>query len=204
MRSLILAAVTLPTFALLAAVGEKPLPVAGSPGLSAPSGARFSAGGDRGIEIRFLACTDFLTPPAFPDCVSREFNGDAIQTTGSGVFQLKDDGEGKVRGGGTFVHRNSTGQVIGQGTWRAKKFLAYRTYGCAGCPDGLPAGSEGGNLLITAELRPAGGEGEFEATIEINCALGSVPPNRKYEGVELRVGGLRFDQALNGATLFIR
>jgi hypothetical protein len=159
--------------------------------------------GDEAVKIRFLACVDFLTPLAFPPCISREFNGDTIETTGSGVFEIEPNGEGDVKGGGNFIHRGPAGNVIARGSWRAKKFLAYRTYGCAGCPAGLPPGSEGGNLLITAELRPDGG-GEVDATIEINCALGNTPPNRLYDGVEVRVLGVRFDQAQDGATLFIR
>lgn len=160
-----------------------------------------AAADDSRAHIRFLACVDFLSPP--PACVSAEFNGDTIETTASGVFELEPNGEGEVQGDGTFIHRNTAGTVIAQGTWRAKKFLAYRTYGCAGCPDGLPPGSEGGNLLITAELRPDRGQ-QFDATMEINCALGTTPPNRLYDGVEVRVGGLRFDQNQQGATLFIR
>ena len=163
---------------------------------------RESSAASSKVKVRFLACVEFLTPPVFPPCVSREFNGDSIQTTGSGLFKIEADGDGEIEGSGTFIHRNPAGVEVARGTWRAKKFLAYRTYGCAGCP-ALPPGSEGGNLLFTAELRPAGGN-EFDATLEINCALGTPPPNRLYEGVEVRVLGLRFDQAEDGATLFIR
>jgi hypothetical protein len=170
-------------------------------GIVAGNGA--SGAGSR-VEIGFLACVDFLSPPAFPPCISGEFNGDTIETTGSGAFRLDEDGDGEVRGSGTFIHRNPVGVVVGQGTWTAKKFLAYRTYGCDGCPAGLPEGSEGGSLLITSQLDPDGPSGKFDATLEINCALGTVPPNRAYDGVELRVLGLRFDQGQGGATLFIR
>lgn len=155
-------------------------------------------------EIRFLACVDFLVPPGFPRCVSRESNGDTIEATGSGAFVLDKGVGGDIEGRGTLIHRNAAGVELARGTWEAKKFLAYKSYGCVKCPGGLLAGSEGGNLLFAAKLQPAGGA-EFQATIEINCGLGDgTPPNRLYDGVEPRVLGLRFDQAQNGATLFIR
>lgn len=182
---------------LLAVLGAALVP---SHVIPVASGAALT--GSSTVKIRFLACTDFLAPP--PACISTEFNGDTIETTGSGVFELDANGDGDVKGSGTFIHRNPTGAVVGQGTWKAKRFLAYRTYGCAGCEGlGLPAGSEGGSLLFRAELETAGGD-SFDATIEINCALGNAPPNRLYDGVEVRVLGLRFDQAQVGSTLFIR
>jgi hypothetical protein len=162
-----------------------------------------TAGGDK-TKFEFLACSGFLADPAFPDCVSTEYNGDTIESEGSGTFEVKSDGSGKVKGGGTFIHRDPGGDEIGRGTWKAKKFLAYRTYGCAGCPGFLPEGSEGGNLLFEAEFDPAGPGPKLKGTVEINCALGDVPPNRGYEGVEPRLAGLRFDQDQEGVTLFIK
>jgi hypothetical protein len=155
--------------------------------------------------MEFLACSGFLAE-AFPevDCISREHNGDTFESEGRGTFSVRADGSGKVEGRGTFIHRSPQGVVIGRGTWKAKEFLAYRSYGCAGCPPDLPAGSEGGNLLFRAEFDPAGEGPKFTGTIEINCALGNFPANRAYEALEPRLVGLRFDQNPQGVTLFIR
>jgi hypothetical protein len=163
-----------------------------------------AAAGEDSTRFEFLACSGVLADPAFPDCVSREHNGDTIESEGRGFFRVKSDGSGKIEGRGTFIHRNPQGVVIGRGTWKAKEFLAYRTYGCTGCPPDLPAGSEGGNLLFAAVFDPVGPGPKFMGTIEINCALGNVPPNRGYEALEPRLVGLRFDQDPEGVTLFIR
>jgi len=44
------------------------------------------------------------------------------------------------------------------------------------------------------------------ATLQVNCALGKVPPEHQVEGVRLTFerGGVEFDEEISGRTMFVQ
>ncbi|MBI1869541.1 hypothetical protein HYS11_01075, partial [Candidatus Gottesmanbacteria bacterium] len=90
------------------------------------------------------------TAPVAGPVVSMAFNGDRVELTGSGNFTLTPK---SVTGGGTFVHKNVNGTVIGSGTWMATRLWSFSSYGTQ---TGLPSNFEGGHALIGVHLMPTG------------------------------------------------
>lgn len=145
----------------------------------------------------FLAALD----PSFAPAVATASNGDRIEVSGSGTFSVHPN---KVTGGGTFVHKDASGNVKGSGTWDAVQLLGYHSYGDA-TPQGLPAEFEGGRLILRVHLTASGGGPEFDGLLIVTCELGNFPPGVK-EGIRLYPFGapIQFNKEAGGATLFIR
>jgi hypothetical protein len=57
---------------------------------------------------------------------------------------------GSASGGGTFVHRNSAGGLIGSGTLAATRLIDFSFYGCDG--QGVPSFLCGGRAALAVHL----------------------------------------------------
>lgn len=141
-----------------------------------------------------------LAPGACP-VLSVSRDGDTIELTGAGTFSIHPK---SVTGGGTFVHKNAEGEVIGTGTWTATDLLFFRSYG-SGAVQGLPEEFEGGTARIRVRLIPDGGGEGFNGVLKVVCTLGDDIPSSAVEGIRLRViGGENFSDEVSGFTLFVR
>lgn len=148
----------------------------------------------------FLTAVD----PSFGPTVSSARNGDTIEVVGTGTMTIQ-TGRDEVTGGGTFVHKDSDGNVIGQGTWTAERLLSFQSYG-NGVPQGLPENFFGGRTRMRVHLAPDGGGEGFEAILKIDCAIGDKIPASAKEGIELNIfgGAPNFREEASGATLFVK
>jgi len=124
-------------------------------------------------------------------------NGDTIEISGEGTLRLPLS----VSGGGSFLQKDSAGNVLQVGTWIAKKLLSFESLGPG---IGTPSTWEGGRALIRIRLVADEGGKEANAILEVGCELPGNPPGI-IEGVTLKVvEGLDFNQAVEPrATLFI-
>lgn len=148
----------------------------------------------------------FLTSvdPSFGPDVSIANNGDTIEVVGTGTMTIQ-TGLDEVTGGGTFVHKDSDGTIIGSGTWTVERLLSFHSYG-NGTPQGLPENFFGGRARLRVHLTPDGGSDGFDATLKIDCAIGDNLPSSSIEGIELNVFGSppNFREEVSGATLFVK
>ncbi len=151
-------------------------------------------------EYTFMIGTGFLTE--FGPVISEAPNGDTIEFIGEGNFSTFPK---TISGGGTFIHRNSEGEVIGTGKWTAVKLISFKPYG-AGTPQGLPENFEGGRALIKVILDPDSVGESFDGTLTVTCTIGDKIPLRAEEGIRLAVREIpiNFNMEKSGATLFIR
>lgn len=149
----------------------------------------------------YLIATGFLCGLPEPNpcpAVARGSNGDTIEITGQGTLSINPDA---VSGGGTFVHKDTAGNVIGSGTWTATKLVNFRSWGTQA---GLPPNFEGGRAKIRIHLTPSGGGPGFDGVLKIFCTIGDFPQSA-HEGVELVLWrGPNFTEKVSGLTLFIR
>ena len=159
----------------------------------ADSGARTY---DYHIGDAFLTSLD----PSFGPAVAMAPSGDKVEIVGTGTLDIHAK---SVTGGGTFIHKNSSGVVV-TGTWTALELLSFHSYG-SGVVQGLPATFEGGQALLRIHLSPAGGGAGFDAVLQIHCELGDKIPSGVHEGIRLNVPGIiNFNQEVSGATVYIR
>lgn len=129
--------------------------------------------------------------------VARAANGDTIEIAGAGTFTKHSK---SVSGGGTFVHRDPHGDVIGAGTFTATQLVSFHSYGTDEF-DGLVI--EGGLLLIRVSLFVNDAE-VATGILQIDCLVGD-PPTGAIEGVRLAVqgGGPNFNKEVSGLTVFL-
>lgn len=142
-----------------------------------------------------------LAPDACPD-ITMGKDGETITLTGEGSFNTQ---TGEATGGGTFIHKDSDGNILGEGDWHAMQLKSFRSWG-SGVPQGTPPEFEGGRAKLLIHLAPnSGGEG-FLATLKIICALGNFPEGaHDQEGFELSIKhGPNFKDQVSGFTVFIR
>ncbi|MBI4035884.1 hypothetical protein HY383_02960 [Candidatus Daviesbacteria bacterium] len=160
--------------------------------LSLFSGVAFARAGT--VNYEYHIGDNFLGVVHGPTVV-RASNGDTIEITGSGILSVHNK---SVSGGGTFVHKDSSGNVLGNGTWTAVQLLSFKSYG-NGVPQGTPEEFEGGLALIRVHLSPG-----FDAIMQVDCLLGN-PPAGAEEGVRLAIQGvLNFNKEISGETLYVR
>jgi hypothetical protein len=131
-------------------------------------------------------------------------NGDRVRVQctfglgGCGTFTTKDKA---VNLSGTFVHTDSGGTVVGEGTWVATQLISYESYGCGVVDFDGPGGAPpvtippficGGALKLRVLL--TAGTQQFEGILTIFCIVGDNPPNSHdelaEEGVTLNVPGV--------------
>lgn len=135
-----------------------------------------------------------IGPGACPD-VAKANNGDTVSIAGSGTFTIHPD---SVTGSGTFIHKDSAGNVKVSGTWTATQLVSFVSYGPSSFA-GLPPGSEGGKAVIRVHASVG-----VDAILTVICLLGS-PPSGVDEGIKLNVQDIiNFNTQTGGVTLFIR
>jgi len=113
--------------------------------------------------------------------------------------------------------------VLETGVWIASELVSFDSYGIA--PGALMRGGRAFGPPQFGPMRsrmfsgsmPAGGLAVFRirllpvrglsksATLQVNCALGKVPPERQVEGIRLAFEGrgAEFDEEISGRTLFL-
>jgi hypothetical protein len=136
-------------------------------------------------------------------------NGDHIAIEGMADFSVHPK---SVEGKGTFTHRNSSGTVIGAGSWTADKLLSYQSYGCGivHFPGGdvvLPPNFCGGAVKMSVTLTTP--IGELPGIMTVICIIGPNPPNsinaKAGEGVMLVVPGIvNFNHTAGGDNIIIQ
>lgn len=147
--------------------------------------------------------------------VSEASKGDRIEIIGEGTFSIHpkqdddeddnaghhedaDDDGSAVTGGGTFVRKDVSGNVLEGGSWTATQLTSFRSYGSASV-QGLPVDWEGGLARIRVHLS-TGPNG----VLAVDCALGDFPASSR-EGATLKIRKtINFNKKISGGTLFIR
>ena len=166
---------------------------------------------DTNIVFRYLVGSGFtelgqvcnLGVPCPPAAMAS--NGHTIEMSGEGKLSiLRENGKPRsVTGGGSFIHKDATGQVLSVGTWTAKKLLRFDPFGPG---VGTPPTWEAGSAKLRVRLETDSGAVEADAVLEVGCHLpGNDGASGTIEGVRLNVrGALNFNQAIQPrATLFI-
>jgi hypothetical protein len=159
---------------------------------------------------------DFSACPA----VVKSANGDSYEMSGAGALTTQSK---PVAAAGTFTHKSTDGVVLETGVWIASELVSFGSYGIApgalpregrasGPPQFGPMHSRmfpssvpaGGLAVLRVRLVPVWGLAK-NATVEVNCALGKVPPERSVEGIRLALekGGVPFDQEISGRAMFL-
>jgi hypothetical protein len=136
------------------------------------------------------------------DNVSQASNGDTIKVIFTGHIDVEDrEADGK----GSFELRDSSGKLLGSGTFRAKSFISFTDFGTT---PGFPPTFHGGTalILVRAIRHPVRNSGEettkFDATLRVDCALGN--SDGTIEGMTFAIsGGPNFDTKVDGATVFV-
>ncbi|HEV8702488.1 MAG TPA: hypothetical protein VGV60_14535 [Candidatus Polarisedimenticolia bacterium] len=154
-----------------------------------------AAGGNpsQGATYIFFVGGDLLGgfDPTLDPVIMAADNGDRLEIRGEGDFQIwpKD-----IFGGGTFVHKDATGNEIRRGSWIAVEFLSFNSY------DGL-----GGQLQLRIDLIPAGQTAGIPGKMQVDCPLGDPPPSAVFEArVVFQDSGLNFNRRIQGGTLFFK
>jgi hypothetical protein len=171
----------------------------------------------------FLVASGFLCEPndsTTCPAVARAASGETIELSGAGTLSLANK---SITAAGAFTHKSSTGEVVASGVWTVTELLSFQSYGLApGAPMlkaqklkasrffpmglGMLAGPmpAGGLALMRIRLLPDSGRPK-DAILQVNCALGKVPPNQQGDGIRLAMqgGALRFDGKVSGRTVFM-
>jgi hypothetical protein len=142
--------------------------------------------------FQYLAGSSFLCgffSGACPD-VARADNGDTIEISGLGILTIHPK---SVGGGGTFIHKDSSGNVLSSGTWTAQELISFVPY-LVLPPDNIA----GGQALIRVHLSTG-----FDAILDIDCEIGA--PAGQTEGVTLNIQDvINFNKKVSGITLYIK
>jgi hypothetical protein len=142
--------------------------------------------------FQYLAGSSFLCgffSGACPD-VARADNGDTIEISGAGILTIHPK---SVGGGGTFKHKDSSGNVLSSGTWTAQELISFVPY-LVLPPDNIA----GGQALIRVHLSTG-----FDAILDIDCEIGA--PAGQTEGVTLNIQDvINFNKKVSGITLYIK
>jgi hypothetical protein len=152
--------------------------------------------------------------------VVKSADGASYDMSGAGTFAAQSK---SVTAAGTFTHKSSNGNVLETGVWVASELVSFDSYGIApgalmregralGPPQLGPkrlrmfSGSmpAGGLAVLRIRLIPVSGFAK-NATLQVNCALGKVPPEHQVEGIRLAFegGGVEFDEEVSGRALFL-
>ena len=130
-------------------------------------------------------------------------NGDKVRVFVSGTLNTASE---KATGGGTFVHTNRTGAVLGFGSWKATGVESATIYPCGGA--GLPDNACGGIVVLKVHVSGTStstGASEFDALLTIDCEIN--PPTPGVEGIKLEIPGvINFNTtefSFGGLTVFV-
>ncbi len=175
-------------------------------------------------DYTFLVASGFLCDPgdsASCPAVVKSANDDSYDMSGAGRFDAQSK---SVTATGTFTHKSSSGTVLETGVWIASELVSFDSYGIVpgalmsrgrafGLPQlgpkGLPMAfgstAAGGRAVFRIRLLPVWGAGPKTATLQVNCAIGKVPPEHPVEGIRLAFEGssFEFDEEVSGRTLFV-
>jgi hypothetical protein len=193
------------------------------PSLAILLGAGPAMAQSRAASYAFLVGAGFLCDSSDSSAcpaVAKSADGASYEISGAGTFAT----QGKsVTAAGTFTHKSADGTVLGTGVWVASELLGFESYGVApgalmrtgrafGGPrfgpmrSRMPFGSmpAGGLAVFRIRLLPMWGIPKT-ATLEVNCALGKVPPEHPTEGIKLAFegGGAEFNEEVSGRTMFV-
>jgi hypothetical protein len=147
-------------------------------------------------------------------------DGASYEMSGAGTLAPQSK---SVTAAGTFTHKSASGDVLETGVWVASELVSFDSYGIA--PGALmregralgppPFGpmrmrmfsgpmAAGGRAVLRIRLIPVLGSAK-NATLQVNCPLGKVPPERQVEGVRLAFEGrgAEFDEEASGRALFL-
>jgi hypothetical protein len=132
-----------------------------------------------------VGCTPDDPPDFCPDVATASSNGDTIEIAGEGTLKVHPK---EASGGGTLVHRDADGNLLGQGTFEVTELLSFKSYG-AGDPDLIPADWRSGKAIFRVDLI-AGGNVVAEGILTVGCRLpGAKMPGGLFEGATLNVQG---------------
>ena len=141
--------------------------------------------------FNFLAGSGFLCgleTGACPD-IAKADNGDTIEITGSGTVAIHPD---SVGGGGTFTHKDSSGNILESGSWTAQRLISFVPYLV------LSNNLAGGEALISVHL-----SGGSDAILTVTCAIGAPPGH--MEGIFLNIQDvINFNKKVSGITIYIK
>ena len=154
--------------------------------------------------------------------IARATRGDSYEFSGAGNF----DAQAKsVEAAGTFAHKSANGHVLETGVWIVSDLVSFVSYGAA--PGALlretstfgpmQFNPKGMKMRMLSEPMPTGGLAVFRvrllsifgvsknAVLEVNCALGDVPPEHSAEGVHLTIDGNggEYSEAVSGRVMFL-
>jgi len=152
--------------------------------------------------------------------VVKSADGASYEMSGAGTFAPQ---RKLVTAAGTYTQKSSSGDVLETGVWVASELVSFDSYGIAAgalvregraigppqfgpmrmrmFPGPMPAG---GRAVFRTRLIPVLGFAK-NATLQVNCALGKVPPEHQVEGISLAFEGrgVEFDEEVSGRTLFL-
>ena len=139
-----------------------------------------------------------LFPEECP-AIAMAANGDTLTVQGSGTLTPSPK---SADGGGTFIHKNSDGEIFAEGTWTVTGLVTFKSYGTTDLGGGIIG--EGGLALVKVHGVSSSGL-EFDGIMRIDCLLGN-PPAGADEGFRLVVQtfDLNFNMEEHGATLFLQ
>ena len=171
----------------------------------------------------FLVAAGFLCDSgdssACPAMV-KSADGASYEMSGEGTFAPQSK---SVTAAGTFTHKSVDGVVLETGVWVATELVSFDSYGIApgalmregralGLPPFGPARSRmfpgsmpsGGLAVFRIRLLPVRGLAR-NATLQVNCAIGKVPPEHQVEGIRLAFegGSAEFEAEVIGRALFL-
>jgi hypothetical protein len=177
----------------------------------------------RPANYTFLVAAGFLCDSGDSSAcpaVVKSAEGASYEMSGAGTLTTQ---RKSVTAAGTFTHKSREGNVLETGVWVASELVSFDSYGIApgalmrgGRAFGLPqfgpmrlrmfSGSmpAGGLAVFRIRLLPVWG-GAKTATLQVNCAIGKVPPEHLVEGIRLAFekGGAEFDEEVSGRALFL-
>jgi hypothetical protein len=175
-----------------------------------------------GGSYSFLVGSGFLCDADSSACpaVVKSLTGDSYEMSGAGVLDAQ---RKSVTAAGTFTRKSPDGNALETGVWIASELVSFESYGVAAgalTSGGLPFGSAAFGPMrsrMFASAVPSGGLAVFQillvpmrgvsktGTLQVNCALGKVPPDHATEGIRLTLDGdhVEFDQEISGRSLFV-
>ena len=171
-------------------------------------------------DYNLLVASGFVCDPSDSStcpAVAQTTNGDSIEISGAGTLNPSSKA---VAAMGAFTRKTAKGEIVETGIWKATELVKFNSYGVA--PGALLRDKRNSNLLVCSHgflngPMPAGGLALLriqllpdvgkpkDAFLQVNCAIGKVPPNQQGDGIRLAVQGedLKFDQKVSGRTLFM-
>ena len=192
-------------------------------GLAIFPGASPAVAQSSSANYAFLVGAGFLCDSADSSAcpaVVKSANGESYEMNGAGTLTTQSK---SLTAAGTFAHKSADGIVLEAGVWIASELVSFDSYGIApgalkregrafALPQFGPMHSRmlsgpmpaGGLAVLRIRLLPMSGFAR-NATLQVNCAIGKVPPEHPVEGIRLAFekGGPEFDEEISGRAMFL-